>query len=205
MAVVQKGQRSELTGWLDASAPEYGLVIMTKLFNSLSGCRCQIIHHGCSCSNLSFHISLFTLRYSWPHPHLPHLPLCNPWPKLKHAEQSRQVLSSRPEHSVLRVLTFHPGVNVRQHRSGPPSSSSAETGTQHRPDEPSCAASQRHAKKFSSRSRWENKQASDITADAETRRREKLVEVQGCRVWACYSGSRCQCRIVPLPVRASCQ
>lgn len=87
----------------------------------------------------------------------------------------------------------------------PPSSSSAETGTQHRPDEPSCAASQRHAKKFSSRSRWENKQASDITADAETRRREKLVEVQGCRVWACYSGSRCQCRIVPLPVRASCQ
>lgn len=139
----------------------------------------------------------------------PHLPLRNPWPKLKHAEQSRQVLSNRPEHSVLRVLTFHPGVNGRRHRSGAPPPP-APRRPEHNTDPTSRVArqSQRHAEKVlikeplgEQTSQWHH----SGHGDTETRRRETLVEVQGCRVWACYSGSRCQCRIVPPPVRASCQ
>lgn len=105
------------------------------------------------------------------HPHLLH----NPWPKLKHAEQSRQVFSNRPEHSVLRVLTFHPGWTwggiVRAPRAPPRPEHNTDT------DEPSCAASQRNAESSHKGAR-ENKRASDILAgrrDAE--RHEKLVEV----------------------------
>lgn len=63
-------------------------------------------------------------------------------------------------------------MSVRRHQSGP--SSAVETRTQHRHDEPSSAASQRNAESPQKGVR-ENKQASDIIVDAETRRHEKQV------------------------------
>lgn len=144
-----------------------------------------------SCTNHSSPIALFTLTCSCPLPP----PLHNSWPKVKHAEQCRQVFSNRPEHSVLRVLTFHPGWTWGGIIWAP----WAPPRPEHNTDELSSAESRRNAESSHKGAR-ENKQVGDIIADKETRGHEKVVEVLGC-----YSGSMCRCCIVPLSVRTSCQ
>lgn len=61
-----------------------------------------------ACPQLHWFLGLFS-SFSLLYSKFSNPPPRSPLPELKHAERSRQVFSSRPERSVLRVLTFHPG------------------------------------------------------------------------------------------------